>query len=56
MGPNIKDPKAHRLGRRKVKASVEELRVIARRAAAVVQEGPHLDHAAYLYDENGLPK
>ena len=37
------------------KASVEELRSIARRAAAQVKR-PYLDHAAFLYDEHGLPK
>jgi antitoxin VapB len=44
-----------RLERRKGKASVEELRAIARRAARLVK-GPYLDHAAYLYDDHGLPK
>jgi antitoxin VapB len=37
------------------KASVEELLGIAKRASAQVN-GPYLDHAAFLYDENGLPK
>jgi len=37
------------------KAGVEELRAIARRAAAHVKR-PYLDHADFLYDENGLPK
>jgi len=40
---------------RRGKAGAEELRAIARRAAAHVQR-PHLDHAGFLYDENGLPK
>ena len=39
----------------KEKASVEELLGIARRASAQVN-GPYLDHAEFLYDENGLPK
>jgi antitoxin VapB len=37
------------------KASVEELLAIAGRAAAHVNR-PYLDHADFLYDENGLPK
>ena len=37
------------------KASVEELRAIAGRAAAHVKR-PYLDHAEFLYDEHGLPK
>lgn len=37
------------------KAGVEELRAIAKRAAAHVT-GPYLDHAEFLYDERGLPK
>ena len=41
-------------GRRK-KAGVEELRAIAKRAAAH-STGPYLDHAEFLYDERGLPK
>jgi len=44
-----------RLPGRRGKASVEELRAIARRAAAYVK-GPYLDRAEFLYDENGLPK
>lgn len=44
-----------RLQRRKGKASVEELRAIAGRAAAYVK-APYLDHAEFLYDEHGLPK
>lgn len=44
-----------RLPSRHGKASVEELRAIAGRAAAHVKR-PYLDHAAFLYDENGLPK
>ena len=40
---------------RRGKAPVEELRAIARRAAAQIK-GPYLDHAEYLYDERGLPK
>lgn len=37
------------------KASVQELLAIAKRASSQVK-GPYLDHAAFLYDENGLPK
>ena len=37
------------------KASVEELRAIAGRAAAHVKR-PYLSHAELLYDEHGLPK
>ena len=44
-----------RLKGRQSKASVEELLTIAKRASAYVK-GPYLDHAAYLYDEHGLPK
>ncbi len=44
-----------RLPSRRERASVEELRAIAKRAAAHVK-GPYLDHAKFLYDERGLPK
>jgi antitoxin VapB len=44
-----------RLQRRGSKASVEELRAIAERAAAHIKR-PYLDHAELLYDEHGLPK
>jgi antitoxin VapB len=44
-----------RLQRRCGKASVEELRAIAGRAAAHVKR-PYLSHAELLYDEHGLPK
>ena len=44
-----------RLQTRNTKASVEELRAIGRRTAALVK-GPHLDHAELLYDERGLPR
>jgi antitoxin VapB len=44
-----------RLQSRGSRASVEELRAIAKRAAAHIK-GPYLDHAEYLYDEHGLPK
>jgi antitoxin VapB len=44
-----------RLQNRRRKASVEELRAIAKRAAAHVS-CPYADHADFLYDENGLPK
>ena len=44
-----------RLQRRHGKASVEELRAIAQRAAAYAKH-PYLDHAELLYDKHGLPK
>ena len=44
-----------RLPHHRGKASAEELRAITRRAAAHVKR-PYLDHADFLYDENGLPK
>lgn len=44
-----------RLQSRSGKATVAELRAIAKRAAAHIK-GPYLDHAEYLYDEHGLPK
>jgi len=44
-----------RLQRHRNKASVEELLAIAKRASIRVK-GPYLDHAAFLYDEHGLPK
>ena len=44
-----------RLQRSRNKASVEELLAIARRASTQVK-GPYLEHAAFLYDEHGLPK
>jgi antitoxin VapB len=44
-----------RLNARKNKASVEELRAIAGRAAAQVRY-PYVDHAELLYNEYGLPK
>jgi antitoxin VapB len=44
-----------RLQSRRARASVEELRAIAKRAAAHLK-GPYLDHAEFLYDERGLPK
>ena len=44
-----------RLQSRQGKASVEELRAIARRASQHVKR-PYLDHAEFLYDEHGLPK
>jgi antitoxin VapB len=44
-----------RLEQRKGKASVEELGMIAKRAAAHVH-GPYLTHGDYLYDDSGLPK
>ena len=44
-----------RLQSRRARASVEELRAIAKRAAAHIK-GPYVDHAEFLYDEYGLPK
>ena len=44
-----------RLPSRQRRASVEELRALAQRAAACVKH-PYLDHAELLYDEQGLPK
>ena len=44
-----------RLQRGRNKASVQELLAIAKRASTQVK-GPYLDHAAFLYDEQGLPK
>jgi antitoxin VapB len=44
-----------RLPSRQRKASVEELRAIAQRAAGSLMEG-YVDHAEFLYDERGLPK
>lgn len=44
-----------RLQSRQGRASIEELRAIASRAAAHVKR-PYLDHAEFLYDENGLSK
>jgi len=44
-----------RLERSRGKASVAELKAIARRAAAHVKR-PYADHGDYLYDEKGLPK
>ena len=44
-----------RLPSRQGKAGVEELRAIAKRAAAFVKR-PYSDHAEFLYDDHGLPK
>jgi antitoxin VapB len=44
-----------RLPSRQHKASIEELRAIARRAGGSSKR-THVDHGAYLYDERGLPK
>jgi len=44
-----------RLQHRRDKATIEELLAIAKRASAQVKH-PYLDHAAFLYDERGLPK
>ena len=43
------------LEKQKGKASVDELRTIANRAAAHLKQ-PYTDHAELLYDEDGLPK
>ncbi len=40
---------------RKEKVSVEELIAIAERSSAQVKR-PYVDHAAFLYNEHGLPK
>jgi antitoxin VapB len=39
----------------KAKASVDEILAIADRVSARIK-GPYIDHAEFLYDENGLPK
>jgi antitoxin VapB len=44
-----------RLPSRQRKASLEELRAIAQRAAGSLKED-YVDHAEFLYDERGLPK
>ena len=44
-----------RLPSRQGKAGLEELRAIAKRAAASL-ERPYLDREDFLYDEHGLPK
>ena len=44
-----------RLERRRIRATVADLRAIADRAAAHIKR-PYLDHAEFLYDEHGLPK
>ncbi len=44
-----------KIERRKGRASVEELLLIAERAAAHVNR-PYADHADLLYDESGIPK
>jgi antitoxin VapB len=44
-----------KIERRKGRASVDELLAIADRAAAHVKR-PYIDHADFLYDENGIPK
>lgn len=44
-----------KIERRKGRASVEELLAIAGRAAQHVKK-PYVDHADFLYDENGIPK
>ena len=44
-----------RLPSRQGRAGLEELRAIAKRAAAYVKL-PYIDHAEFLYDKDGLPK
>jgi antitoxin VapB len=44
-----------RLPKRRGKATLEELRAIAERAAGQVKK-PYLHHADFLYDDKGLPK
>jgi antitoxin VapB len=44
-----------RLPSRLRKASVDELRAIAKRGGGPSKDG-YLDHAEFLYDERGLPK
>jgi antitoxin VapB len=44
-----------RLQKLQGKASVDELRAIAERAAVHVKR-PYVDHAELLYDDHGLPK
>jgi antitoxin VapB len=45
----------NKIERKKGRASVEELLLIAERAAANVKR-PYADHAELLYDESGIPK
>jgi hypothetical protein len=54
MTPNAKDPTEHCLGNID-KATVQELLLIAQTASAGC-DGPFIDHAECLYDDNGLPK
>jgi antitoxin VapB len=44
-----------KIEQRRGRASVEELLAIADRAASHVTR-PYVDHADFLYDENGIPK
>ena len=44
-----------RLQARREKASIDDLRAVARRAAESVTRS-YVDHAEFLYDEHGLPK
>ena len=44
-----------RLRRQDHEVLAADLRTIAKRAAAHIKR-PYLDHAAYLYNERGLPK
>ncbi len=44
-----------RLPKRQDKATLEELRAIASRSAELLR-GRYVDHAEFLYNENGLPK
>lgn len=42
--------------RRDRRASLDDLRAIAKRSAALVQQGAYEAHGDLLYDEDGLPK
>ncbi len=44
-----------KLEQKKKKASISELLSIAGKATALVKQ-PYVDHADFLYDENGLPR
>jgi antitoxin VapB len=46
---------ARRQRQRRAPATAEELLAIGRRCAATLRSAP-VDHAAFLYDERGLPR
>lgn len=48
--------RVERLRRREARAEVDELLDIAAQTAALAKHKPYADHAAFLYDEHGLPK